>query len=39
MNNLTITEHFIELTDLIADIKEYTMHINLLWLHYYNILL
>ena len=44
MSNLTITEYFIELTDLIADIKEYIMQINLL--HYdnkynnvYNILL
>ena len=30
MNNLTITEHFIELTDLIVNMKEYIMHINLL---------
>ena len=44
ISNLTITEHFIELTDLIADIKEYIMQMNLL--HYdnkydnvYNILL
>ena len=28
MNKLTITEHFIELTDLITDIEEYIMHIN-----------
>ena len=34
MSNLTITEHFIELTDLVADIKEYIMQINLL--HYDN---
>ena len=44
MSNLTITEHFIELTDLVVNIKEYIMQINLL--HYdnkydnvYNILL
>ena len=34
MSNLTITEHFIELTDLVADIKEYIMQMNLL--HYDN---
>ena len=28
INNLAITEHFIELTDLIADMEEYTMHMN-----------
>ena len=28
MNNLTITEHFIGSADLIADMKEYIMHIN-----------
>ena len=33
MSNLTITEHFIESADLVADIKEYTMQINLF---YYN---
>ena len=44
ISNLIITEHFIELTDLVADIKEYIMQMNLL--HYdnkynnvYNILL
>ena len=44
MSNLTITEHFIELTDLVANIEEYIMQMNLL--HYdnkydnvYNILL
>ena len=44
MSNLAITEHFIELTDLVTDIKEYIMQMNLL--HYdnkynniYNILL
>ena len=31
MNNLTIIEHFIKLINLIADMKEYTMHIILLW--------
>ena len=30
MSNLVITEHFIELTDLVADIKEYIMQMNLL---------
>ena len=34
MSNLTITEHFIELTDLIANMKEYIMQMNLL--HYDN---
>ena len=34
MSNLTITEHFIELTDLIVNIKEYIIQINLL--HYDN---
>ena len=34
ISNLIITEHFIELTDLVADIKEYIMQINLL--HYDN---
>ena len=31
INNLTITEHFIGLADLVADMKEYTMHMNSLW--------
>ena len=34
ISNLTITEHFIEPADLIADMKEYIMQINLL--HYDN---
>ena len=34
MSNLAITEHFIGLADLVADMKEYTMQINLL--HYDN---
>ena len=34
MSNLTITEHFIELTDLVVNMKEYTMQMNLL--HYDN---
>ena len=34
MSNLAITEHFIGLADLVADIKEYIMQMNLL--HYDN---
>ena len=34
MSNLTITEHFIRLTDLVVNMKEYIMQINLL--HYDN---
>ena len=34
MSNLTITEHFIRLTDLVVNMKEYIMQMNLL--HYDN---
>ena len=30
MNNLSITDHFIELSDLVANMEKYTLQMNLL---------